>query len=374
MTSDKKLNSDDAAAVVSVDAMGGDRGPNAVIAGLARAARQNSNLRFVVHGNKVWYDRDKKVSLDETIAKFSLTEKCEVRYCDGVVDMAMKPSYVLRHGKGTSMWSAIETVRQREAKVAISCGNSGALMALSKIRLKRAPEVRRPAIACLWPSRNKSGFNVVLDVGADVRADENDLVGYAKMGAAYARNGIGLDLPRIGLLNVGTEWHKGRPEIRAADELLSSAAEENGFDYIGFVEGSHIPSNIVDVIVTDGFTGNVALKSVEGTANLINQLLRDAFSGNSLSKLGALFAKASLRRLSRRLDPRRVNGGVLLGLNGMVVKSHGGADAVAVAAAIDLAARLSNINWGYEEIRDPQPGNSVAPAAAGDVLASRDIA
>ena len=366
MALDKKLTSDDAATVVSVDAMGGDRGPNAVIAGLARAARNHPNLKFVVHGDQA--------QLDKKIAKRNLMKKCEVRHCDGVVDMEMKPSEVLRRGKGTSMWSAIETVRKREAKVAISCGNSGALMALSKIRLKRAPDVRRPAIACLWPSLNESGFNVVLDVGANVSADENDLVGYAKMGAAYARNGIGLERPRIGLLNVGTENHKGRSEIRAAHKLLYSAAEENGFDYRGFVEGSDIPSSRIDVIVTDGFTGNVALKSVEGTANLINQLLREAFSGNPLSQLGALFAKASLRRLSRRLDPRRVNGGVLLGLNGMVVKSHGGADSVAVAAAIDLAARLSNINWGYEEVRDPQPGNSVAPAAAGDVLASRDIA
>lgn len=366
MASDKKPNSNDAVAVVSVDAMGGDRGPNAVIDGVARAARNHPDLKFVVHGNQAL--------LDKRIAKRNLMRKCEVRHCDGVVTMAMKPSSVLRHGEGTSMWSAIETVRQREAKVAVSCGNTGALMAISMVKLRRAPGVNRPAIACLWPSRNKGGFNVLLDVGADIRADDDDLVGYAKMGAAYARNGIGLDLPRIGLLNVGTESHKGRPEIRAAHELLPSAAEENGFAYVGFVEGSDIPSSRVDVIVTDGFTGNVTLKSVEGTANLINQFLREAFSGNPLSQLGALFAKASLRRLSRRLDPRRVNGGVLLGLNGMVVKSHGGADAVAVAAAIDLAARLSNKSWGKEETGDAQSRSSVAPAAADDALASRNIA
>ena len=366
MASDKTPNSNDAVAVVSVDAMGGDKGPNAVIDGLSRAARMHPNLKFVVHGDKAL--------LAKRIAKRNLVKKCEVRHCDGVVTMAMKPSSVLRHGKGTSMWSAIETVRRKEAEVAISCGNTGALMAVSMVKLKRAPGVNRPAIACLWPSRNKSGFNVLLDVGADIRADKDDLVGYAKMGAAYARNGIGLELPRIGLLNVGTESHKGRPEIRAAHETLSSAAEENGFAYVGFVEGSDIPSSRVDVIVTDGFTGNVTLKSVEGTANLINQLLREAFSGNPLSQLGAVFAKASLRRLSRRLDPRRVNGGVLLGLNGMVVKSHGGADAVAVAAAVGLAARLSTISWGGEEIPDPQSGNGDVPAASDGAPASRDVA
>ena len=366
MASDNKPNSDDAVAVVSVDAMGGDKGPNAVIDGLARAARTHPNLKFVVHGDEAL--------LAKRIAKRNLKKKCEVRHCDGVVTMAMKPSSVLRHGKGTSMWSAIETVRQKEAKVAISCGNTGALMAISMVKLKRAPGVNRPAIACLWPSRNDSGFNVLLDVGADIRADENDLVGYAKMGAAYARNGIGLASPRIGLLNVGTESHKGRTEIRAAHELLPAAADENGFAYVGFVEGSDIPSSRVDVVVTDGFTGNVTLKSVEGTANLINHFLREAFSGNPLSQLGALFAKASLRRLSRRLDPRRVNGGVLLGLNGMVVKSHGGADAVAVAAAIGLAARLSTKNWGDEEVREPQHENRFVPAAAESGLASRNIA
>ncbi len=366
MASEKTPNSNDAVAVVSVDAMGGDKGPNAVIDGLARAARMHPNLRFVVHGDKAL--------LAKRIAKRNLGRKCEVRHCDGVVTMAMKPSSVLRHGEGTSMWSAIETVRQKEAEVAISCGNTGALMAVSMVKLKRAPGVNRPAIACLWPSRNRSGFNVLLDVGADIRADKDDLVGYAKMGAAYARNGIGLDLPRIGLLNVGTESHKGRSEIRAAHEILSGADEENGFAYVGFVEGSDIPSSRVDVIVTDGFTGNVTLKSVEGTANLIKQFLREAFSGNPLSQLGALFAQASLRRLSRRLDPRRVNGGVLLGLNGMVVKSHGGADAVAVAAAIDLAARLSNKSWSDAEARDPQPGIGAVPAASERALANRGVA
>lgn len=320
--------------VISVDAMGGDRGPNAVVDGMARASAKHPEIRYVIHG-------DESVLRKRIAKRRQLRDKCEIRHCDGVVTMAERPSQVIRHGRNTSMWSAIETVRNGEAPVAVSCGNTGALMAVSVVRLKRAPGVDRPAIACLWPSRNPSGFNVLLDVGADIRADENDLARFAEMGAAYARNGLGLAKPRIGILNVGTEAHKGRSEIKAANAMMPAIAEANGFDYVGFVEGGDIPSSRVDVVVTDGFTGNVTLKSVEGTANLIKDFLREAFTHTPLSPIGALFAYTPLRRLFKRIDPRRVNGGVFLGLNGLVVKSHGSADAVGVAAAIDLAVRLA---------------------------------
>jgi glycerol-3-phosphate acyltransferase PlsX len=243
------------------------------------------------------------------------------------------------------MWSTIDAVRDGQAGAAVSCGNTGALMAVSMLRLRKLPGVNRPAIACLWPSRNPGGFNLMLDVGADVKAEAPDLLQYAIMGASYARNGLGLKRPRIGLLNVGTEEHKGRAELKQAQELLANAEGIGDFDYVGFVEGTDIPSNRVDVIVTDGFTGNVALKTGEGTAKLISDFMREAFGAGLMSRFAALLALNSLKRLQRRMDPRRVNGGVFLGLNGTVVKSHGSADATGVSAAISLAYQLAQVGF-----------------------------
>jgi glycerol-3-phosphate acyltransferase PlsX len=214
-------------------------------------------------------------------------------------------------------------------------------MAMSMIRLRKLPGVNRPAIGILWPSRSAHGFNVMLDVGADIRADATDLLQYALMGASYARNGLNVMRPRVGLLNVGTEENKGRSELHEASELIESQAGAANFEYVGFVEGGDIPGDRADVIVTDGFTGNVALKTGEGTASLIGQRLREAFAYSLASKVASLLAVTSLRRLQERIDPRRVNGGVFLGLNGTVVKSHGAADATGVAAAINLAFRLA---------------------------------
>lgn len=325
--------------VVSVDAMGGDQGPGPVVAGIAKSAYKNPELRFIVHGPV-----DQLAPL--VARRRGLAEICELRDAPGVVAMTDKPSHVMRHGKDTSMWSAIESVRSGEATVAVSCGNTGALMALSMVRLRKLPGVNRPAIAVLWPSRNPQGFNVMLDVGADIRADAHDLLQYALMGASYARNGLGLERPRVGLLNVGTEEHKGRAELHEAHERIAALAEDNGFDFVGFVEGGDIPGSRCDVIVTDGFTGNVALKTGEGTASLIGDFLREAFKYSPLSRLASLLALTSLRRLKKRIDPRRVNGGVFLGLNGTVVKSHGSADATGVSAAVKLAFKLAKSGFG----------------------------
>ncbi|MEL7100522.1 MAG: phosphate acyltransferase, partial [Pseudomonadota bacterium] len=246
---------------ISIDTMGGDQGPSVVLAGCAKSAQKNPDISFILHGPKN--------TLEGLIArKRPLEGRCTIVDANEVVTMDDRPSHVVRHGKGTSMWSAIESVRSGDADVAVSCGNTGALMALSMIRLRKLPGVNRPAIAVLWPSRNPQGFNVMLDVGADVRADATDLLRYALMGASYARNGMDLARPRIGLLNVGTEEHKGRTELHDAYELIEAHAESAGFDFVGFVEGSDIPGDLVDVIVTDGFTGNVAIKTGEGTAKL----------------------------------------------------------------------------------------------------------
>jgi phosphate acyltransferase len=319
--------------VLSIDAMGGDHGPAAVVAGMDESAARNPDLHFIVHGPKD--------ELERLISRRKLSGRCEIRDAAGVVRMDDKPSQVMRNGQDTSMWSAIEAVRNGEAQVCVSCGNTGALMLVSMVRLKKLPGINRPAIAVLWPSRNPGGFNVLLDGGADIKADEQDLLQYAFMGASYARNGIGIERPRIGLLNNGTEEHKGRAELKAAHDLIASRARDGGYDFVGFVEGGDIPSARVDVIVTDGFTGNVALKTGEGTATLIRDFLKEAFEATPLSRIAALLALTSLRRLTKRIDPRRVNGGVFLGLNGTVVKSHGSADATGISAAIKLAFKLA---------------------------------
>ena len=324
--------------VLSIDAMGGDLGPPAVVAGLARSATNNPNLFFILHG-------------PEDLLKRLVSRRRRLKNCvkivnsTDIINMSDKPSQAVRSGKNSSMWSALEYVRNGEADVCISCGNTGALMAISMIRLRKLEGINRPAIAVLWPSRSKVGFNIVLDVGADIKAEANDLLQYALMGVSYARNGLNVDRPKVGLLNVGTEEHKGRAELHRAHELIEKNSDGSTFSFVGFVEGDDITTDKADVIVTDGFTGNVALKTGEGTAALIGNLLKEAFAYTPLSRLASFLAVTSLRRLRKRIDPRRVNGGVFLGLNGTVVKSHGSADATGVAAAVQLAVQLAKNNF-----------------------------
>ncbi|OCX60961.1 phosphate acyltransferase [Thioclava sp. SK-1] len=321
------------AIVISVDAMGGDHGPSVVVDGVALVSKRSPDLRFILNGPET--------ELRALIAARGLEDICDIHHAEGVVTMHDKPSQVMRSGKDTSMWSTVETVRNKQAQVAVSCGNTGALMAVSMIRLRKVPGVSRPAIASFWPSRNPSGFNVMLDMGADIKADAPDLLTYALMGSSYSRNALGLKRPRVGLLNVGTEEHKGHAELKAAHELMTNAQQAGEFDFIGFVEGNDLPSDKVDVIVTDGFTGNIALKTGEGTAKFASGLMKEALTSTLLAKLGAALAMGPLKKLSQKIDPRRANGGVFLGLNGTVIKSHGSADATGVAAAIELAARLA---------------------------------
>ncbi|MGC1486490.1 MAG: phosphate acyltransferase PlsX [Albidovulum sp.] len=347
--------------VISVDAMGGDRGAVAVVAGMAGSMALCPDIEFLVHGPKS--------KLEPLIAKRAgLAQRCTICDADGVVTMDDKPSQVMRKGQGTSMWSTLEALRDGRAQAAVSCGNTGALMALSMIRLRKLPGVNRPAIACLWPSRAPQAFAVMLDVGADIKADAQDLLQYALMGSSYARNGLGVQYPRVGLLNVGTEEHKGSAELKQAQDLISNASTKAEFEYVGFVEGGDLPSGRVDVIVTDGFTGNIALKTGEGTAKLVGDFLREAFNATFLSRIAALLALGSLKRLRLRIDPRRVNGGVFLGLNGTVVKSHGSADATGVAAAIQLAHKLASL--GFTDRLAARLASAVQPgqdAPMGDV-------
>jgi phosphate acyltransferase len=323
---------------VSVDAMGGDLGPSVVVEGCAQCLRADPRLHILLNG-----DADTLAAL---IARLGdVARRIVLRPAAGVVTMQDKPSHVMRHGRDTSMWSTVAAVKDGQAAAAVSCGNTGALMAVSMLQLRRMEGVNRPAIACLWPSRGKHGFNTMLDVGADIKAEAPDLLAYAIMGATYFRNGFSEPRPRAGLLNVGTEDHKGRAEIREAHELIAQHQETGRYEYVGFVEGGDIPSARVDVIVTDGFTGNIALKTGEGTAKLIGDFLRESFRANLFTMLGALLSRQTLAQLRQRIDPRRVNGGVFLGLNGTVVKSHGSADATGVAAAVQLAAKLAQSGY-----------------------------
>jgi len=318
--------------------MGGDRGPAAVVAGLVDSLTQHPRMDAILHGDEA--------ALRPLVARHAtLSARITLRHADRVVTMQDKPAQVMRHGQGTSMFATIDAVKDGEAQAAVSCGNTGALMAVSMLRLRKLPGLNRPAIASLFPTPTPGKMNVMLDMGADVKADAGDLLQYAFMGASYARNGLAIARPRVGLLNVGTEEHKGRAELQEAHALMGTRAEAGSFDYVGFVEGTDILSDRVDVIVTDGFTGNVALKAIEGTARTVGDLLRQSLTSTLLAKLGALLAKGALGRLQRRIDPRRVNGGVFLGLNGTVVKSHGSADATGVAAAIGLAYQLAQAHF-----------------------------
>jgi glycerol-3-phosphate acyltransferase PlsX len=329
--------------VISVDAMGGDRGAAPVLAGLLRALKLDPSLRFILHGDER--------ALTRLMRKHrKLQEQAEIRHAEDVVSMDEKPSRSLRTGKKSSLWRSLESVAAGEARVAFTAGNTGAIVAMAMLVLRRAPGVDRPAIAVHWPSKQARGFNVALDMGADIRADARTLVQYAVMGAEYCRLVAGIDRPRVGLLNVGAEDTKGRSELHEAKSRLAALVERGdpGFDFIGFVEGNDITGDRLDVIVTDGFTGNVAMKAAEGTAAFIRASLKEAFRHSILSRVGSLFALTSLRRLRMRIDPRRANGGVFLGLNGAVVKSHGGADALGHASAIELAARMARQDFSAQ--------------------------
>lgn len=323
--------------VISVDGMGGDHAPDAVLDGIEIAARKSPGARFLIHGPE---GRLKPMLETRPAAKAA----SGVRNAEKFVSMEVKPSQALRQGKGTSMWNALVSVEEGEAQACVSAGNTGALMAMAMMRLRKMEGVHRPALIASWPTA--TGFAAVLDVGANVEADASQLVEFAIMGEAFHRAVRGGKRPTVGLLNVGSEDQKGHEEIRSAAKLI----RESGVDleFHGFVEGDDISKGTVDVVVTDGFTGNIALKTAEGTARLVAGFLREALSGGPLARAGALLAMPALRKLKERMDPRTVNGAVFLGLNGIVVKSHGGTDGPGYAAAIDVAIRMAKSHYRDE--------------------------
>lgn len=315
---------------ISLDAMGGDRGAEIVIAGADLALVRHPDLKLVLFGDST--------IIAATIKSYPRVEAAAlVEHTDVSIAMDTKPSQALRHGRRvSSMWRAIEAVSKGDADAAVSAGNTGALMAMSRFVLKSLKGVERPAIAAIWPTER--GESIVLDVGANVGADADQLVDYAVMGEAMARTIFGNPSPTVGLLNVGVEEIKGVEEVRKAGRRLRD--EDLPINYFGFVEGNDIGRGTVDVFVTEGFTGNIALKTAEGTAHLIAAYLKAAMSRSWMARIGYLFARGAFNALREKMDPRSMNGGVFLGLNGIVVKSHGGTDAMGFASAIDLAVEM----------------------------------
>ena len=318
---------------IALDAMGGDHGPSVVVPGAAVALAQHPGASFILFGDQA--------KIEPLLAAHpQLKDVCRLVHTDVAVRMDDKPSQALRNGRWkSSMWLAIDAVKKGDADVAVSAGNTGALMAMAKFNLRMLPGIERPAIAGLWPTLK--GSCIVLDLGASIGADAESLVAMAVMGTAMSRVLFHLDRPTVGLLNIGVEEAKGLEAVREAGRILREESLPH-MDYVGFVEGDDIGRGKADVVVTEGFAGNIALKAAEGTAHQFADYLRHAISQSIWSKLGYLLARPAFRMLRDKMDPRKSNGGVFLGLNGVVVKSHGGTDPEGFAAAVYM---------GYDMVR-----------------------
>jgi phosphate acyltransferase len=320
--------------VIALDAMGGDHAPRSVIAGAALAALRHPHIDYVIFGDEA--------VVQPLLAEFpALAAISRLQHTPDSVSADIKPSLALRQGRNSSMRLAINAVAKGEASCVVSGGNTGALLAMAKFVLRTLPGIDRPAMASFIPT--VVGESVMLDLGANVETDAENLVQFAIMGAIFARTVLGLPKPTIGLLNIGVEDAKGRDDLRRAAQLLRE--RELPGEFVGFIEGDDIPAGTVDVIVADGFTGNVALKTLEGTARLMAHFMRETFRSSFLAKLGYLLGRSALTRMKHRIDPRRYNGAMFIGLEGVCVKSHGGTDHEGFANAISVAADLAAQNF-----------------------------
>ena len=321
---------------ISIDAMGGDHAPGIVIDGVRLAHTRLPHVRYLLFGDAA--------RIEPLLSKYpDLQGVCTVCHTADVVTMDAKPGQVLRTGRQSSMWLAVQAVAKGDAAGVVSAGNTGALMAVSKFVLRPLPGIDRPAIAGMFPTER--GETVMLDLGANVDCDSDNLVQFALMGEVFARAVLGLEKPSVGLLNIGSEDMKGNDAVRAAAIALREGNLPIRFH--GFVEGNDICAGTVDVVVTDGFTGNIALKTAEGTAKFFSSFMRQAFHNSLLAKIGFLFAKQALNKVKMRTDPRRYNGAMFLGLGGIAVKSHGGTDAFGFANAVGVAIEL--VSHGYND-------------------------
>lgn len=321
---------------IALDAMGGDRAPDMVLAGAQLARIRHPDVSFVLVGDEA--------RIKPLLAQRKLLASCaRIVHTDHAITNDERPSVALRTGRGSSMRMAIDLVASGESDCIVSAGNTGALMAMAKFVLKTLPGIDRPAIASFFPTMR--GESVMLDLGANIECDPDNLVQFAVMGAIFGQAVLGRTRPSIGLLNVGAEALKGNDVVKEASNRLQDMKLPGHFH--GFVEGNDIPAGTVDVVVTDGFTGNIALKTAEGTAALVNEWLRRTFRSSVFAMLGYLLARNAFRKLRRRADPRQYNGAMFLGLRGICVKSHGGTDAKGFANAIDVAVDL--VRNGFNE-------------------------
>ena len=316
---------------IAIDAMGGDSGPAAMIAGAERAAKHDPALEFLIYG-------DEQLVAEELDRHGSLRSAVTVVHSPEAIEATEKPSQAIRRARTTSMGMAINAVKEGNADAAVSAGNTGAMMAMSKLALRTMPGIDRPALAALLPTLGENDV-IMLDLGANTECDAQNLVQFSVMGAAYARTVLGISKPRVKLLNIGTEELKGTDELKEAAALLREA-DYLPFKFDGFTEGDQLSRGAVDVVVTDGFSGNIALKTAEGTARFVTDLLRRAFKSSLRSKAGFALSRPALNLLKVHLDPNNHNGAVFLGLNGLVVKSHGSATPKGVANAIRVAASM----------------------------------
>ena len=347
---------------IALDAMGGDHGAAVVVPGAELSLTRHPGIEFLLFG-------DRAVVEPLLAAHPRLKAAARLVHTDVAVKMHDKPSQALRKGRWkSSMWLAIDAVRKGEADAVVSAGNTGALMAMAKFNLRTMARIERPAIAALWPTLK--GYSIVLDLGASIGADAAHLVDLAAMGGAMARVLFGLERPTVGLLNIGVEEAKGLEEVREAGRILREGHWPQ-IDYSGFVEGDDIGKGTVDVVVTEGFAGNIALKAAEGTARQLGQILKQEMSRTFATRLGYLLARNAFRALADKMDPRKSNGGVFLGLNGIVIKSHGGTDAEGFAYAVDLGydmvrhdllAKIGQALAGHE--REAAPPRLVSGAAS----------
>lgn len=329
---------------IAVDCMGGDDDATFVLPGLLLTLKKYPNIKFQLFG-------DEK-TIKSKISQYKAVENAsDIIHCDTYVKMDEKPSNAIKNGRGkSSIWIAIEHLKRGDADFMVSAGNTGALMAMSTLILKTISKIQRPAIAAIWPTIN--GESIVLDIGATIGFNKKQLIDFSILGASMAQIILDVERPTLSLLNIGEEEIKGLDEIKASHEILKST--ERFFKYKGFIEGNQIGRGFSDVVVTDGFTGNVALKTAEGTASQISKYFKDSIDRSIMAKVGYLFAASAFRSLREKMNPSRLNGGVFLGLNGIVIKSHGKTDPIGFSSAVDLgidmhkAALLDKIKSNIE--------------------------
>lgn len=335
---------------LSIDVMGGDNAPGMVIEGISIAAEWFTDVDFLLFGDEA---QIAPLLRNHT----ELTSRCQIRHTDEVVSNDAKPGIALRSGRNSSMRLAINSVHNGEATGIVSAGNTGALMAMAKFVLKTLPGISRPAMASCFPTQ--TGSTVMLDLGANVNCDASNLVQFAVMGEVFARNVLHIESPSVGILNIGAEVLKGNEAVKQAAQILNES--DLPIDFYGFVEGTDLGLGTVDVMVTDGFTGNVALKTAEGIAKMFGHYLKQSLTSSFMSKLGALLAISALNKFKDRFDPRHYNGAMFLGLNGICVKSHGGTDALGFAHAVKVAIELTtsgvneSIKADFAKIHDVTP-------------------